>query len=477
MNSTPPRRSGLSRKVIRRLAACGLAIGLAAPISPISPFNADDAQAAARGRKKAKKAEPRKLDVELPIKEFTLENGLRLYVVEDHSTPAFNISMLYKVGSVDEVKGRTGFAHFFEHMMFMGSKNLGRFKVGENTENAGGNFNAFTSYDQTVYFHNLPSNYVDMVLWGESDRLRALDFTEEGFETQRAAVKSEKDIGDNRPYSKAIQEDMFGTVFEGTPYGHNVIGSLDDLNNAEVGDTKAFFDRYYMPNNCYMVVVGDVEAESFKAKVEQYFGDIPAGELPPPPAHKDQMRGRKIDKFVADDKAKQTIYVVGWPSVGDTHKDAPALALLGQILLGGESSRIPKILQDEKKYVVGAGGGHLSLIAGGMMFAQLVPKDGVSKAKIQEVVLEQIKLMAEKGPTDAELAKARNAQLMESLSTLATNNGRALAIAMGAAYHGDPKHVITQLDAYAKITKEDVQRAAREYVNENWVFYEVGPAK
>ena len=482
MNRISPRRTGLRNRVSKRgfrnLAALGLAIGLAAPASPISPFHADDAQAAARGRKKSKAPEARKLEVDLPVQEHVLSNGLRLYMVEDHSTPAFNISLLYKVGSVDEEKGKTGFAHFFEHMMFMGSKNLGRFKIGEYTESAGGNMNAGTSYDQTVYYHNIPSNYVDMILWGESDRLRALEITEEAFETQRAAVKSEKNMRmDNVPYMTAIQEGLFGQIFEGTPYEHTVIGSLDDLNQAEVADTQAFFDKYYMPNNCYMVVVGDIDPEAFKAKVEQYFGDIPRGEDPPPPKHKEQIRGRKIDKFVADEKAKQNIYFVGWPSVGETHKDAPALALLGQILLGGESARIPKILQDEKKYVASAGGGHLAFKSAGFMFAQLVPKDGVGKEKIQKVILDEVAKIAAKGPSEAEFAKARNGQLMGTLSTLATNQGRASAIADGAAFHGDPKYIVTQLDAYAAVTKADIQRVAREYVNENWVFYEVGPAE
>lgn len=456
--------------------ALGLALGaaLVLPASPVSLFPEADAQAA----KKKKKAEARQLDIKLDVEHFELDNGLKVYVVEDHSTPAFNISLLYKVGSIDEEKGRTGFAHFFEHMMFMGSKNLGRFKIGEYTEGAGGNMNAGTSYDTTVYYHNIPSNYLDMVLWGESDRLRALEITEESFETQRAAVKSEKNLRvDNVPYASAIQEDMFGVIFEGTPYEHTVIGSLDDLNAAELADVQAFFDKYYMPNNCYMVIVGDVDPAEVKAKVTQYFGDIPKGENPPPPAHAEQKRGRKIDKFVADDKAKQNIYVVGWPTVGSTHEDSPALDLLGSILLGGESSRIPKVLQDEKKLVIGAGGGHLAFMGAGFMFMQVVPKDGIAKEKVQEEILKQVKRLADKGPTDAELAKALNGQLMQTVSTLATNAGRAQAVATGAAFYGDPKHVVSQMDDYRKVTKADIQRVAQKYVDENWVFYEVGPAK
>ena len=473
--SKSPHAAPLTRR--RRWAhprALGLTLGLAfaLPAAGLAPATQSDAQAA----KKKKKTEARQLEVELKVESFTLDNGLEVYVVEDHSTPAFNISLLYKVGSVDEAEGRTGFAHFFEHMMFMGSKNLGRFKIGEYTEGAGGNMNAGTSYDQTLYYHNIPSNYLDLVLWGESDRLRDLEITEEAFETQRAAVKSEKNLRiDNVPYAAAIQEDMFGVIFEGTPYQHPVIGSLDDLNAAEVGDVQAFFDKYYMPNNCTMVIVGDVDPAEVKTKVEQYFGDIPKREAPPAPKMAEQKRGRKIDKFVEDDKAKQNIYVVGWPTVGQTHADAPALDLLGNILLGGESARLPKLLQDEKKLVIGAGGFHLTFMGSGFMLLQAVPKDGVAKTKIQEAVLAEIERMADKGPTDEELAKALNGQLMQTISTLATNAGRAAAVAVGAAYFDDPKHVVSQLDAYRKVTKEDIQRVAKEYVTENWVFYEVGP--
>ena len=464
-----------SRLALRRLGGAALALGLALPASPFSLTDSAEALAAP---KKGKKNAAKELDVELEVQNFTLENGMQVYVVEDHSTPAFNISLLYKVGSVDEEKGRTGFAHFFEHMMFMGSKNLGRFKIGEYTESAGGNMNAGTSYDTTIYYHNLPSNYLDMVLWGESDRLRSLEITPESFETQRAAVKSEKNLRiDNVPYASAIQEDMFGVIFEGTPYEHPVIGSLDDLNAAEVADVQSFFDRYYMPNNCYMVIVGDVDPADVKTKVEKYFGDIPKGETPPATPTGEQTRGRKIDKYVADDKAKQNIYVVGWPTVGSQHEDSAALDLLGQILLGGKSARIPKILQDEKELVVGAGGGHLTFMQAGFMLMQAVPKDDATKEKIQEVVLAEIKKIADKGPSDAEMAKAVNGQLMGVISQLATNAGRAQLVATGAAFYGDPKHAITELEAYRKVTKEDIQRVAKQYVTENWVFYEVGPEK
>jgi zinc protease len=460
MSRTRPPRS-------RRLLALG---ALVSGLSLTQPVDAGPRRA----------AEARTLDLDMPVEEFTLDNGLRVLVVEDHSTPAFSITLTYQVGSVDEEKGRTGFAHFFEHMMFMGSKNLARFAIGQNTESAGGAMNAGTTYDFTIYFHSIPSNYLDMILWGESDRLRSLEITEESFETQRAAVKSEKNLRvDNVPYVSAIQDDMFGTVFAGTPYSHMVIGSLDDLNAAEVSDVQAFFDRYYMPNNCTMVIVGDVDPANVQAKVKQYFADIPKGELPKRPDYGDQTnRGKKIEKQVPDEKAQQVIYAFGWPTVGAQHEDAAALDLLGNILMGGQSARLPKILNDDEKLTVGAFGGHgvgQPLVGAGFMLFTAVPKDKTNPADVKEIVKKEIATIAKKGISKAELAKAINGQLMQSLQTIETNQGRAFAAGVGAAFFDDPKFAITQLDRYRKVTNADIKRVAAKYVTENWVFYEVGP--
>ena len=219
-------------------------------------------------------AAPQDLKIELDVQSFTLDNGLRVYVVEDHSTPAFTFNMTYDVGSRDEVPGRTGFAHFFEHMMFQGSKNLDDNMIGEYTERAGGYINAATSFDQTVYFHAIPSQYLDMILWGEADRLQYLEITQEPFEVQRSAVKSEKDRSENQPFFKAF-ETLVAELFEGTPYAHMPIGSLEDLNAAEAKDAEEFFKTYYVPNNAVMVIVGDVDFNTVKERVTHYFGGIP----------------------------------------------------------------------------------------------------------------------------------------------------------------------------------------------------------
>jgi zinc protease len=450
-----------SPRVVSKLALLGaLTLGLASPIA-LSP-----APVSAAKKNKG-------LDLEMDVKSFTLENGLRVYVVEDHSTPAFNITLYYDVGSVDEVEGRTGFAHFFEHMMFQGSKNMGPMAIAEYTTRAGGNMNASTSFDVTRYYHNLPSNYLDMILWGESDRLRSLEITDETFEVQRAAVKSEKDRAENQPFFSALQEHFLPTVFAGTPYSHPPIGSLEDLNAAKTADVQAFFDKYYRPNNCTMVLVGDLDFAEVQEKVGKYFGDIPKGEAKPPTPASEQKHGEKIEKRIEDDKAKQGAYLVGWPTVGDDHPDRPALDLLGEILFGGDSARVNKILTDDKKLTVATFGGHQGLRNAGMVQFIAVPKDSTKPEDVKSVLSEELTKIAKKGVSKKELEKAINSRLLSTVSTLATNQGRADAIAVGALWYDDPKRIITDLEKYREVTNKDIKRVAAEYVNENWIFFEL----
>jgi zinc protease len=418
------------------------------------------------------------LKIELDVQSFTLDNGLRVFVVEDHSTPAFTINITYDVGSRDEVPGRTGFAHFFEHMMFQGSKNLDDNMIGEFTERAGGYVNAGTSFDQTLYYHNIPSQYLDMVLWGEADRLQYLEITQEPFEVQRSAVKSEKDRSDNQPFSKAI-EGMIAELFENTPYSHMPIGSLEDLDAATAQDAEEFFKTYYVPNNAVMVIVGDVEFATVQERVTHYFGGIPRGADKPPPPKGEVVRGRKIEKQVSDDKAQQTQWIWAWPTVGADHDDRAALDLLGNILFGGESARVPKILSDDKKWTAVAGGGHLFVFrdAGGMLFFGAPTAGGEKQLdEVKKILADELAKVAKKGVSAKELEKATNQQLMQSVSTLATNSGRASAIADGALFYDDPKRVLTDLDRYSAVTTKDIKRVASEYLTDNWIFYEMVPA-
>lgn len=415
------------------------------------------------------------LDIDLPVQEFTLANGLRVYVVEDHSTPSFNMTLLYDVGSRDEVPGRTGFAHLFEHMMFEGSKNVPPMGHLTFVQRVGGNNNAGTSYDMTIYYNNLPSQYLDLGLWLEADRLRSLEITDANFENQRSAVKEEKAMRmDNVPYSAAVQN-WLSDAWAGTGYGHTVIGSLEDLNAAKTPDVQAFFDKYYAPNNAVLVFVGDVELADLQTRVEKHFGDIKKGPERTPTQIGQVDRGKALERVVEDPLAQQALFLLGWHTVGANHPDRYALDLLGNILLVGESARIPKILQDEKKLVAFSGGTHFAQRDVGLVFIQAMPLAGIQFEQIKQVVRDEVAKVQKSGITAKELQKAINAQLMDTVQTLATNQGRATSIANGALFHGDPKHVLTDLEKYQQVKPADIKRVANEYLGAGWLTLEINP--
>ena len=476
--SMPPTTGRMRRRTRSAAVALCLLVLPALAIPALMPAPAAAAPAAgataktavaAPGPKAVKKKATKDLGFDMPVQSFELANGMRVFVVEDHSTPAFNMTLLYDVGSRDEVTGRTGFAHLFEHMMFEGSKNVPPMGHLTFVQRVGGNNNAGTSYDMTMYYENLPSQYLELGLWLESDRLRSLEITDANFENQRKAVKEEKGMRmDNVPYSAAIQN-WLSDAWKGTGYGHTVIGSLEDLEAAKTSDVQAFFDKYYSPNNAVMVFVGDVEFADLKGKVEKYFGDIKRGpdRAPTPPGQVD--KSKPFERSVEDPLAQQALYLLGWHTVGQTHPDRYALDLLGNIMLVGESARIPKILQDEKKLVAFAGGAHFSQRDAGLVFVQAMPLATSNFDQIKTVIRDEVAKVQKTGISARELQKAINAEVMSTVSTLATNQGRASSIATGALFYNDPKRVLTDLQKYQEVTPADIKRVANEYLGANWL--------
>lgn len=421
-------------------------------------------------------APPRAAGPKVPVEKFTLPNGLRVVLSEDHSAPVVTVYTTFRVGGAQETRGFTGFAHLFEHMMFEGSKNVPPMGHLTFVQRVGGNNNASTSYDLTIYYNNLPSQYLDLGLWLESDRLRSLEITDKNFENQRAAVKEEKGMRmDNVPYSAAIQN-WLSDAWKGTGYGHPVIGSLEDLNAAKTADVQAFFDKYYAPNNAVLVFVGDVEINDLKGRVDKYFGDIKRGpdRVPTPPGAVD--KSKPFERSVDDPLAQQALYLLGWHTVGQNNPDRYALDLLGNILLVGESARIPKILQDDKKLVAFAGGAHFSQRDAGLVFVQAMPLPTTDFAAIKQVIRDEVTKVQKSGISARELQKAINNEVVGTVNTLATNQGRAFSIAQGALFYNDPKRVLTDLQKYQEVTPADIKRVANEYLGANWLTLEIKPA-
>jgi len=413
------------------------------------------------------------LGVELAVAHFRLGNGLRVYVVEDHSVPTFALSVAYGVGSRDEALGRTGFAHLFEHMMFKGSENVadgGQFKY---VSGAGGLINGYTVPDYTMYFEALPSNHLEPMLWMEADRMRSLDVTEETFENQRSAVLEEMAMRlDNVPYAKAFATFM-ANAWKGTPYGHPTIGSKEDLLAATTQDVKAFFEQHYTPNNAVLAIVGDVDPEEVRRLTERYFGEIAPGPAPAPFGAIDHTQAQLVEK-IADPLAQQPVYALGWKTVPQNHPDRHALTLLFDILVRGSSSKITKILVDERQLAIasiplGAGGGRDA----GSEFAAFIPASGVSFDQIFAVVTEQIDLVKKRGITTKDLKKAINQRTADAISDLATNVERALQVASGALLEDDPLYVLRDLDRLQAVTPADIKRVAEQYLTENYLRLEI----
>ena len=458
---------------LRRLGLTGALVALGG----IVPAHAADQTAnAAIDTEETKKAGL--LGLEFEVKTFKLTNGLQVFVHEDHSTPMFAFHMVVDVGSRDEETGRSGFAHFFEHMMFKGSENVpegGHFKY---VLGAGGQLNAFTTADATQYWNLVPANYLDRLLWLESDRLKSLAVTPVTFENQRQAILEEMALRvDNVPYARALRE-FFAEMWYGTGYGHLTIGSKEDLNAADAKEIKAFFDRYYVPNNVAIAIVGDVDYEEVKAKVDEYFGDIPRGQDRKPHPAVDHTQGEPLERKITDKHARQPLYVIGWKTAPHDHEDRRALDILMNVLLRGDSSRITRLLKDDKQLVVAsvplpadAAGG----LDAGTAAGAFVPAPGKTLADIKPVIKAEVEAVKARGISSKELQKSINQLTVDTVTALSTNAGRARHFAEGAVFNGDPTFVFSDLEAYRKVTTEDIKRVAGKYLTENWVVLEIVP--
>ena len=240
----------------------------------------------------------------IPFKEYKLKNGLRVILSEDHTAPTYSIAVTYNVGSRDELPGHTGFAHLFEHMMFQGSGNVGKGEHLLIVENNGGDVNGTTTQDRTNYFEALPANQLDLGLFLEADRMKSLAITQANLDNQRNAVQEERRLRiDNQPYGRT-NEALYETMFDDFGYKHSVIGSMEDLNKATLKDVQDFFQRYYAPNNAVVAIVGDFNSQEMMAKVEKYFGSIPAQPAPPQPDVSEPEQHAERRKTVEDSFAQ-----------------------------------------------------------------------------------------------------------------------------------------------------------------------------
>ena len=404
--------------------------------------------------------------VRVDFKETTLKNGLRVITVEDHSAPVIALSVTYNVGSRDERKGRTGFAHLFEHMMFKGSENIGSGEHFMLVFNNGGTMNGTTNEDRTNYFEALPANQLDLALFLEADRMKSLAITKENLDNQRNAVQEERRLGvDNQAYGKSseVQQEL---LYDNFAYKHSVIGSMEDLNAATVEDVAAFFKMYYAPNNATLVLVGDFKTEEALAKIRSQFESIPRQPNPPAVDMAEPQQKQERRATVDDMLARAARVDLAFKAVPGNTNDFYALQVLGAALQGGQSSRLYQKLVKEKEMVTGVGGFMDEKRGVGAFYTNATLRPNVKTEDVEAAIYEEIERLKKEPIADWELQKAKNTTRRNFINGLQSSLNRAISIGQYTVYYNDPNLINVRLDKVAAVTKEDVQRVANKYLSD-----------
>jgi zinc protease len=408
--------------------------------------------------------------------EFKLENGLKVILRQDRSVPRVNVIVAYHVGSKNERPGRTGFAHFFEHMMFRGTRHVPNYD--KPLQEAGSSSNAFTSEDVTVYFETVPSNFLERAIYLEADRLAwlptALD--QNKFDTEREVVKNERRQSyENVPYGLAEETILASLYPAGHPYRWSVIGSMSDLSKATLEDLKQFFAEFYHPANATVCLVGDFDTDHAKALIEKYFSSIQAGPKPKsitPPI----VVAKKTNVELVDQVSVPRIYWV-WPAVNENADDAPALEMLGLILSSGDASRLHErlVINDQSATSVRLGFNGSELDGFLQMTATVAP--GRSVEELEKSVSEELEKLRSQGPDPRELERMKAQYELAAFSPLEDPQSLGFALAMGAAQYGDSKQFRKDIQRVLAVTPKQVHEAAQKYLVPDKLRVIVRPAK
>lgn len=450
--------------------------------------------------------------------EYNLPNGIHVILHEEHSTPIVAVSVLYHVGSKNENANRTGFAHFFEHLLFEGSENIGRGKYSELVEKNGGVLNANTSQDRTYYYEILPSNQLELGLWLESERMLHAKVDINGIETQRSVVKEEKrQRVDNQPYASFLTE-MFKRTFPDHPYNWVPIGSMEHLDAAQEEDYINFYKTYYVPSNATLSIAGDLDIAQAKKWIDKYFASMPKGQAitlyrdfvaqsdadfekrygiakskfdkkdflnsKDPAAkklitefsskavdikrtQKDRTPIKGVIKDVVYDNIQLPALFMGYKLPEQKSEDAYALEMLNEVLSGGSSSRINKTIVEKKEMATFAFSFNFALEDAGVEIFAAIASNGVSLDSIQKEFDAQIELIKNELISEDEFQKARNKFENDLVSANSTVAGIAENLADNHVYYGNADRVNTLMNGYMKVTREDIQRVAKKYLTQD----------
>ncbi len=401
----------------------------------------------------------------IEFKHSTLPNGLEIYTVEDHTAPIVAVQVWYHVGSKDDPQGRSGFAHLFEHMMFKGNEHLTPDMFDDLTENIGGENNAYTADDVTVYHETVPSNYLNPILWAEAERMSSLALNDKNFASERDVVKEE--------YRQRIRANPYGEFyldiekksFAVHPYKRPGIGSIEELDASKLPEVKAFHSTFYRPDNAALVVVGDFKPEELDGWIKKYFGAVakPSTKIPrvtvkEPP--------RKADKHDVSYSPRAPLPAVALTYLGPSIRsnDAPALSLVSEILAGGDSSRLYQTMVYEQQVVQSVSCDSDLREDLGLLAFRLILASGKTVAEAERSLSNEIEQVLKNGVTEAELDKAKSRFLTEKLEERETVNGKASALGQAVVVYGDATRVNTDLAKLQAVTTAEVKEVMNRYI-------------
>jgi zinc protease len=396
--------------------------------------------------------------------EYDLANGLHVILHEDHTTPSVVVSVLYHVGSKNEDPQRTGFAHFFEHLMFEGSDNIKRGEYMKLVSANGGVLNANTSWDRTYYFQQMPSNQLELALWMEAERMAHLNVDSVGIETQRKVVKEEKKQRyENTPYGHLLEQVCAGSFLQ-HPYRWSPIGEAQYIDQAKYSEFMDFYKTFYVPNNATLTIAGDFTPEQAKAYVQKYYGYIAKGTGPIPTPNIKEPKWTKEVRKTYYDKVQLPAVVFSYHTPEQGTQEAYALEMLGNILSSGKSSRLNKAVVEGQQKAVQSGAFPMPMEDPGIMMMYGIANMGVSEADLEKAMDEVVSEMLKNGITEDELSKAKN----QIENGFVNQNAKLMGVAENLAnyhvYFKNANLINNELDRYMQVSKQDVLDVAKKYL-------------
>ena len=408
---------------------------------------------------------------QVDFEEYKLDNGLHVILYQDKTAPVAVTSVMYHVGAKNETEGRSGFAHFFEHLLFEGTENIGRGQWFEVVSSNGGSNNANTTDDRTYYYEVFPSNSVELGLWMESERLLHPIINQIGVDTQNEVVKEEKRLRvDNQPYGnilKAVKQNMF----KKHPYRWTTIGEMEDLDAATLEEFQAFNKKFYVPNNAVLVVAGDIDKPKVKKMIQDYFGPIPKGADVVQPNIKEDPITEQIQAKFYDPNIQLPMLIQAYRTPSMKERDAYVLDMVSTLLSDGKSSRLYKNMVDEKKMALQVAALNFSQEDYGTYITLAIPLgDTTLEALGQEIDQEIAKLQTEL-ISEREFEKLQNIYKNRFVTANSTVAGIANSLANYYTFYGDTNLINKELDIYKNITREEIREVAKKYLNKNQSLY------